>query len=96
MPKVMQLNKITSIDIRSNHVLMAKSIVIKMQLRKTPKTGNNKNNNKVYRLPTKRTTSQADGGHTDERKDEHTCCCGCMLPCPYTFLGYSSMVSKVS
>lgn len=47
---------------------MAKSIVIKMQLRKTPKPGNNKNNNnnKVYRLPTKRTTSQADG-HTDER-----------------------------
>lgn len=67
---------------------MAKSIVIKMQLRKTPKPGNN---NKVYRLPTKRTTSQADG-HTDER----TCCCGSVLPCPYTFLGYSSMVSKVS
>lgn len=75
---------------------MAKSIVIKMQLRKTPKPGNNKNNNnKVYRLPTKRTTSQADG-NTDERKDGHTCFCGCMLPCPYTFLGYSSMVSKVS
>lgn len=40
MPSVMQFNNITSIEIRSNHVLMRKSIVIIIQLRKTQEREN--------------------------------------------------------